>query len=104
VARTARHSRSRRATGVSARHFVLWVDGDRTRVATCNAFRRGQASWRHDEALSVPEELVTALGWEDWQTPENGPFPAFGADKLSEMVQWLVDNGYTARALAEPPA
>jgi len=33
----------------------------------------------------VPEELVMALGWEDWQTPENGPFPAFAADRLTQI-------------------
>jgi len=89
---------------VTARHFVLWVDGQRTRVATRNAYRRGEASWRYHDALSVPEELVLALGWEDWQTPVNGPFPAFSDDKLPEVVRWLVEHGYTARVLDGPPS
>lgn len=89
---------------MTARHFVLWVEGGRTRVATRNAYRRGEASWRYDEALSVPQELVMALGWEDWQTPVNGPFPAFSDQKLPEIVQWLETHGYTARVLDEPPA
>jgi len=93
-----------RTVPVTARHFVVWVDGQRTRVATRNAYRRGEASWRHDEATSVPEELVMALGWEDWQTPENGPFPAFAADKFTQIALWLNEHGYTACILHEPPA
>ena len=89
---------------MTANHFVVWVDGERTRVATRNAHRRGEASWRNDEALSVPEELVMALGWEDWQTPENGPFPAFSAERVHEVAAWLVEHGYTARVLDGPPA
>ena len=47
----------------------------------------------------VPEELVAALGWEEWQTPANGPFPAFSADAMQAMVDWLVAHGYTAQVV-----
>ncbi len=87
---------------MTARHFVVWASGERTHIASRNAFRRGQASWRHDEKNTVPEELVDALGWEDWQTPINGPFPAFSADKLESIVGWLTSNGYTARIIDNP--
>ena len=89
---------------MSAQHFVLWVSGERTHVATRNAYRRGEGDWRYDEALSVPVELVMVLGWEEWQTPENGPFPAFRADKLPQIALWLNEHGYTAQVLNEPPA
>jgi len=83
---------------VTTKHVILWSDGERTHLATRNAYRRGEASWRHDEALSVPEELVTAIGlWQwQWQTPINGPFPVFAAEKITEIVAWLVEHGYTA--------
>jgi len=83
---------------VTTKHVILWSDGERTHLATRNAYRRGEASWRHDEALSVPEELVTAIGlWQwQWQTPVNGPFPVFAAEKITEIVAWLVEHGYTA--------
>ena len=89
---------------MTARNFVLWEEGERTHVATRNAYRRGEASWRHDEALSVPEELVTAVGLWQWQTPVNGPFPVFSAEKITEVAAWLVEHGYTARVLDGPPA
>ena len=89
---------------MKARHFVVWVDGTRTHVATRNAYRNGEASWRCDEALSVPVDLVEELGREEWQTPSNGPFPVFSSDVFAEVVAWLKDNGYTAVALDEPPA
>ena len=79
---------------MTAKHFVLWVHGDRT--TSRNAYRYGQASWRNDEANSVPEELVVALGWEDWQTADNGPFPAFADHKITDVAAWLVNHGYTA--------
>ena len=89
---------------MTAKQFILWTDGERTHVATRNAYRRGEANWRHDEALSVPEELVTAVGSWQWQTPVNGPFPVFAAEKIAEMVAWLVEHGYTADVRAAPPA
>lgn len=87
---------------MTAKHFVLWTSGERTHIASRNAYRRGQASWRHDEKNTVPEELVMELGWEDWQTPGNGPFPAFSADNLESIVVWLTANGYTARVVIGP--
>ncbi len=50
----------------------------------------------------MPEELVDTLGWWDWQTPVNGPFPAFSADNLESIVEWLKQNGYTAQVVGEP--
>ena len=88
---------------MSAGHFVLWVDGERTHVASRNAYRRGEAAWRHDETLTVPGEVVDALGWWERQTPMNGPFPAFAADRLEAVADCLRTNGYTARILQEPP-
>ena len=87
---------------MTARHFVLWTSGEHTHIASRNAYRRGEASWRHDETNTVPEELVDALGGWEWQTPINGPFPAFSADSLPAIVEWLVENGYTARVVDEP--
>lgn len=88
---------------MTAQHFILWVEGERTHVATRNAYRRGRASWLNDEAHSVPEELVMAHGFESWGTPINGPHPAFAAEKMPLMAQWLLDHGYTAVILDEPP-
>lgn len=87
---------------MSARHFVLWVANGRTHVASRNAYRRGEASWRYDEARTVPEALVMALGWEEWQTPINGPFPAFPAEAVLLIRDWLVDHGYTAQVVDRP--
>lgn len=87
---------------MTARHFVLWTAGERTQVASHNAYRRGEAGWRHDERYTVPDELVDALGGWEWQTPINGPFPAFRAERLEEIVDWLLDNGYTACVVDEP--
>ena len=89
---------------MTAKHVILWTDGERTHLATRNAYRRGEASWRHDEALSVPEELVTAIGLWQWQTPVNGPFPVFATEKITEILAWLVEHGYTAVVLAAPPS
>jgi len=50
---------------MTTRHFVLWADAERTHIATRNFHRQGLASWRSDEASSVPADLVEALGgWE----------------------------------------
>ncbi len=87
---------------MSARHLVLWTADGRTHVASRHAYRRGEASWRHDETPTVPGELVDALGWWEWQTPINGPFPAFSAEALPAMIEWLTTNGYTAQVVAEP--
>jgi len=87
---------------MTATHFVLWAAGERTHVASRYAYRRGEASWRHDEKNTVPEELVDALGWWDWQTPINGPFPAFSAERLPLIVGWLTQHGYTARVVSGP--
>ncbi len=89
---------------MSATHFVVWASGERTHIASRNAYRRGQASWRHDEKNTVPEELVDTLGWWDWQTPINGPFPAFDAERLQDMTRWLQTHGYSVRVLDAPPA
>ena len=89
---------------MSARHFVVWVDGERTHIATRNFHRQGLASWRNDEASSVPADLVEALGSWQWQTPVNGPFPAFSAERIHEVAAWLVEHGYTACVLDGPPA
>ncbi len=56
---------------MTARPFILWADDERTHIVARNAYQRGDASWRY---VSVPEALVRALWWEDWQTPTNGPF------------------------------
>ena len=89
---------------MSARNFVLWEEGERTHIATRNFHRQGLASWRNDEASSVPADLVGALGSWQWQTPVNGPFPAFSAERIHEVAAWLVEHGYTARVLDGPPA
>lgn len=91
---------------MSAQHFILWVDEDedRVRIASRNAYRLGEASYRNDDARVVPHDLVEALGFWSWQTPVNGPFPAFAAERLEAIVTWLADQGYTARVLPEPPA
>ena len=88
----------------TARSFVLWADAERTHIATRNFHRQGLASWRNDEASSVPGDLVEALGSWQWQTPVNGPFPVFPAEKITEVAAWLVEHGYTAHVLAAPPA
>ena len=88
----------------TARSFVLWADAERTHIATRNFHRQGLASWRNDEASSVPVDLVEALGSWEWQTPVNGPFPVFRAEKITEVAAWLVEHGYTAHVLAAPPA
>ena len=88
----------------TARNFVLWADAERTHIATRNFHRQGLASWRNDEASSVPADLVEALGSWQWQTPVNGPFPVFSAEKITEVAAWLVEHGYTARVLGGPPA
>ena len=87
---------------MTARHFVVWASGERTHIASRHAHRRGEAGWRHDVKDTVPEELVDTLGWWDWQTPINGPFPAFSADSLEPIVGWLTSNGYTARIIDNP--
>ena len=84
-------------------HFVVWADDGHTHVATRNAYRRGEASWRCDDARFVPAELVEALGWEEWQTPINGPFPAFDAGRLEAVADWLESNGYTVQVLPQAP-
>lgn len=89
---------------MTAKHFVVWTDGDRTHLASRSAYRRGEAAWRMDERYTVPEELVDARGGWEWQTPINGPFPAFPAARLTLIVEWLIDNGCTVRVLEEPPA
>lgn len=88
----------------AARNFVVWAEAERTHIATRSFYRQGLASCRHDEASSVPADLVEELGAWEWQTPGNGPFPVFHVDRLFEVVQWLGEHGYTARVLAEPPA
>ena len=88
---------------MTAKHFVLWVDAGRTRIASLNAYRRGEASWRCDDDRVVPAALVEELGWYEWQTPINGPFPAFAADRAALVARWLEEHGYTARLLSEPP-
>ena len=88
---------------MTAKHFIVWVDGGRTHVATRNAYRRGEASWRHDEARSVLDELVMALG-KKGQTPPNGPFLAFSAERIHVVAGWLVEHGYTAVVLDKPPS
>ena len=60
---------------MTARHFVLWVEGERPHVATRNAYRRGKASWRYDEALSVPAELVMAPWVGGLANPHQRPVP-----------------------------
>lgn len=88
---------------MSAKHFVIWAEGGRTHVATLSSYRRGEASWRCDDARFVPAELVEALGYWEWQTPVNGPFPAFQADRLLAVASWLKGSGYSAGLLQEPP-
>ena len=88
---------------MSARHFVLWTRGDRTHLATRNAYRRGRAGWLFDQTGTVPDELVEALGGWEWQLPGNGPFPAFSAERLGDIVDWLIQHGYTAVVLDHPP-
>lgn len=87
---------------MTARHFVVWVDGERTHLASRHAFRRGEAGWRYDQKNTVPEQLVDELGWWDWQTPVNGPFPAFGSAALGSVVAWLLNDGCTVRVLDGP--
>jgi len=87
---------------VSTRHFVLWTTDTRTLLASRHAYRRGEAGWRFDQAGQVPDELVEELGWWDWQTPINGPFPAFSADRLPQILGWLQSNDYTALVVEEP--
>ena len=67
---------------MTARHFVLWTSDERTHIASRNAYRKGEAGSRHDEKNTMPEELVDSLGDWEWQTPINGPFPAFSAERL----------------------
>lgn len=82
-----------------AKHFVLWTDATRTHLATRSAHRKGESDWRYDDPRSVPPLLVARHGWEDWQTPVNGPFPAFSADKADDIVTWLRRQGYTVQRL-----
>ncbi len=77
-----------------ARHFAIWAEGPACLLATRSAYRRGEADWRRDDARYVPPGLVEDLGYWEYQTPMNGPFPAFEASRVDDIQRWLRARGY----------